>query len=147
MDTTQYSGRSYTDSHTCESHVKQVHYATLSSTILAYNRSLGSRINKCLNWPFVDYNIDVKHSYLPEKLRELFLRSGIVLLDQTLLDLLFNLLLRHFIIWISVHQFGHSLLFSLLFLKLLLHSLLDELLELSLIARLQNSCNFRHILL
>jgi len=147
MDTTQYSGRSYTNSHSCESLVKQVHYANFSSTSLAYDRSLGSGINKCLNWLFVDMNIDVKHSNLPEKLWELFLCSGIVLLDQTFLDLLFNLLLCLGIVWISVHQFGHSLLFISLFLKLLLHSLLDELLKLSLVALLQNSCDFWHVLL
>jgi hypothetical protein len=134
MDTTQYSGRSHTNGHSRESFVEQVHYATLGGTFLAYDRSLGSRIDKCLDWLFVDCNIDVEHCNLSEKLRELFLRSGIVLLDQTLLDLLLNLLLRLGIVWISVHQFGHPLLFISLFFKLLIQSLLDELLELPLVA-------------
>ena len=145
MDTTQYSGGAYTNGHTCESFVKEVHYASLGGTFLADDRSLGSGIDKCLNWLFVDCHIDVEHSYLAEKLGELLLSSGIVLLDQTLLDLLLNLLLCLGIVGISVHQFGHSLLFITLFVKLLLHSLLNELLELSLIASFQNSCNVGHI--
>lgn len=146
MNSTQYSRGADTNGHTCKSFVEQVHNAHLCCTFLADDRGLGPRVDKRLNWFFVDMNIDVEHSDLPEELWELLLSGGVVLLNQTLLDLFFDLLLSLGIVWVSVHQSRHSLLLSTLFLKLLLHSLLDEFLQLSLVACLQNSSDFRHVL-
>jgi hypothetical protein len=88
----------------------------------------------------IHFAVDIKHLHLAEEFWELFLRSLIVLLNQTFPNHFFDLFLRLRVIWISILQFDKLLLLFPFLLHLVLDSLADDLLQLVAIAllRLEN---------
>jgi len=77
----------------------------------------------------VDEDVDIEHGDLAEELGELLLRSHVVLLDEALLDLLLNQLLRLGVVGVSVTELGHLLLLLALGFELDLELLANDLLE------------------
>ena len=87
-----------------------MHDTTSLSALLRDDCGLSTRVNECLYRGFVHCNVNVQHADLAEKFRELLLGRRVVFGNQALSNFLFNLLLRLWVIRVSIHELRHSFL-------------------------------------
>ena len=147
MDSSKNSRGTHSFCHSRKSSIHQVKDSTLFRTIMGDDRRLGSRINESLDWLLVHQDVNVEHVYWAKEFWELFLSCFKILHYHVFLNLLFNHLLGFFVIGVSIHHPGMSLLFFLFGLHLRLNPFTNNLLKLIIITSFKRSCQFWIIIL